>query len=76
MTSSHNLNPQQLKAYRDDTVNALNKQINLLREIRKSDLMQNRSAEGKQGLLTIEEIDKAILKTKSKNWNISMWCCR
>ncbi|WP_315360869.1 dynamin family protein [Neisseria bacilliformis] len=60
MTSSHNLNPQQLKAYRDDTVNALNKQINLLREIRKSDLMQNRSIEGKQGLLTIEEIDKAI----------------
>lgn len=60
MSLSHHLNPQQLKAYRDDTVNALNKQIALLREIRKSDLMQNRSIEGKQGLLTIEEIDKAI----------------
>ena len=60
MPSSRNLNPNQLKAYRNDIVRGLNEQIYLLREIRQSDLMQNRSEEGKEGLLTIEEIDKAI----------------
>ena len=56
------LTPIQLKAYRDDVVNVLYKQIHLLEEIQKSDFFKKNighNDEQHSGLLTQESIEEA-----------------